>query len=284
MPEIGAPVAFDVVRCAPSERAAGLICGMTGYREMAAGRFFQREAAPLRLPLIISLGSPFLIALGREPTAADRQPSFTAGLYAGPVYIESDGGAECVQVDFTPLGAYRFFGGAVAELAAHMVDIGDVLGPEGRRLHERLGATPDWQRRFELLEDFVLRRAGHLPSPEIAFAYRRLALSGGGARISALAKEIGWSRKHLTGRFRSELGLAPKPFARMLRFHQACRLARTGTARDWAGIAAESGYSDQAHLVREFIVMAGESPTAWARRLALTDDRLMRPEDVSADW
>lgn len=282
MTEIGAPVAFEVVRHAPSQRAAGLICGMTGYRETAAGRFFQREAAPLRLPLIISLGSPFLIALDRAPTPDDRQPSFAAGLHAGPVCIESDGGAECVQVDFTPLGAYRFFGGAVVELAAHMVDIGDVLGHEGRRLHQRLGATQGWQRRFELLEDFVLRRAGHVPSPEITFAYRRLAMSGGGARIDALAKEIGWSRKHLAGRFRSELGLAPKPFARMLRFHQACRLARAGSARDWAGIAAESGYADQAHLAREFMAMAGESPTAWARRLALTDDRLMRPEH--ADW
>lgn len=122
MPDPGAPVAFDVIRRTPSQRAAGLICGMTGYRETAAGRFYQREAAPLRLPLIISLGSPFLIALGREPTTADRQPSFAAGLHAGPVHIESDGGAECVQVDFTPLGAYRFFGGAVVELAARMVD------------------------------------------------------------------------------------------------------------------------------------------------------------------
>ena len=284
MPDLGAPIAFEVIRRAPSERAAGLICGMTGYRETAAGRFYQREAAPLRLPLIISLGSPFLIALGRDPTPADRQPSFAAGLHAGPVHIESDGGAECVQVDFTPLGAYRFFGGAVVELAARMVDIGDVLGHEGRHLHERLGATPSWQRRFELLEEFILRRSGRLPSSEVAFAYRKLALTGGGARISSLAKEIGWSRKHLTTRFRSELGLAPKPFARMLRFHQACRLARSGTAQDWAGIAAESGYADQAHLVREFMVMAGESPTSWARRLALTDDRLMRPEEVSADW
>lgn len=284
MPDPGAPVAFDVIRRAPSPRAAGLIGGMTGYRETAAGRFFQREAAPLRLPLIISFGSPFLIALGRDPTPADRQPSFAAGLHPGPVHIESDGAAACVQVDFTPLGAYRFFGGAVVDLAARMIDIGDVLGHEGRHLHQQLGDTMNWQRRFDLLEDFVVRRAGHQPSPEVAFAYRRLALTGGGARVSELASEIGWSRKHLTGRFRSELGLAPKPLARMLRFHQACRLARSGTAQDWAGIAAESGYADQAHLVREFIVMAGEPPAAWARRLALTDDRLMRPEDVSADW
>ena len=93
------------------------------------------------VPLIISFGTPFTIALGREPDAADRQRSFAAGLYAGAVYIESDGGAECVQVDFTPLGAFRFFGSAMVDLAARMIDIDDVLGSDGTRLRERLGAT-----------------------------------------------------------------------------------------------------------------------------------------------
>jgi AraC-like DNA-binding protein len=65
----------------------------------------------------------------------------------------------------------------------------------------------------------------------------------------------------------------------MMRFHQACRLARSGTETGWAGIAAESGYADQAHLVREFSALAGETPTAWARRLALIDSRLVRPLD-----
>jgi AraC-like DNA-binding protein len=284
MSDLGAPIAFELNRRSPSQRAAGLICGMTGYREMARGRFFMREASPLRVPLIISLGSPFLIAFGRDPDLADRQPSFASGLSIGPVHIESDGGAECVQVDFTPLGAYRFFGGAVVDLAARMVDIGDVLGSEGRRLHQRLGEMRCWQRRFDLLEEFVVSRAHHLPSPEIAFAYRRLALSSGGARITTLAKEIGWSRKHLVDRFRSELGLAPKSVARMIRFHQACRLAQTGTAQGWADIAAESGYADQAHLAREFAELAGESPTAWARRQALTNGRLTRPDDALAGW
>ena len=207
---------------------------MTGYRETARGRFFQREAAGLVVPLIISFGTPFLIALSREPDAADRQPSFAAGLHAGPVFIESDGGAECVQVDFTPLGAYRFFGGAVVDLTARMVDMSDVLGREGRALRERLGAASGWENRFDLVEDFVAGRASHLPSPEIEYAYRRLARSAGGARIAALAREIGWSRKHLVNRFRSELGLAPKPIARMMRFHRACGLARGGARSGWA--------------------------------------------------
>jgi AraC-like DNA-binding protein len=280
MSDLAAPFAFELARRAPSQRTAGLISGLTGYRETARGRFFQREAAGLVVPLIISFASPFLIALDREPDAGDRQPSFAAGLHAGPVFIESDGGAECVQVDFTPLGAYRFFGGAVVDLAARMVDIGDVLGREGRQLRERLGATPLWQDRFDLVEDFVAGRANHLPSPEIEFAYRRLARSAGGVRIAALASEIGWSRKHLVDRFRSELGLAPKPIARMMRFHRACRLARGGACSGWAGIAAESGYADQAHLAHEFSTLAGETPTAWARRLAVTDSRLIRSLDA----
>src|SRR5215207_7017944 len=127
MSEPGAPISFELMRRSPSQRTTGLICGITGYRETARGRFRLREASPLRVPLIISLGTPFLIALGREPELADRQPSFAAGLSVGPVHIWSDGGAECVQVDFTPLGAYRFFGGALVDLAERMVDIGDVL-------------------------------------------------------------------------------------------------------------------------------------------------------------
>lgn len=274
MSDIAAPVAFELARRPPSQRTAGLISGMTGYRETSRGRFSQREAAPLAVPLIISFGTPFGIALGRAPKPADRQRSFAAGLYAGAVYIESDGGAECVQVDFTPLGAFRFFGGAVVDLAARMIEIGDVLGADGARLRERLGATCGWQHRFDIVEEFVARRANYLPSPEIEFAWRLMARSGGGIRIATLAEEIGWSRKHLVDRFRSEVGLAPKPLARMLRFHRACRLARTGTSSGWAAIAADSGFADQAHLIREFTALAGEPPTAWARRLALTDSRL----------
>ena len=280
MSDPAAPFAFEMVRRAPSQRMAGLIMGMSGYRETALARIAQRETASLIVPLIISFGTPFLIALGRAPDMADRQPSFAAGLYSGPVFIESDGGAECVQVDFTPLGAYRFFGGAVVDLVARMVDIADVLGCEGRDLRERLGATRGWQHRFDLIEDFVAERACHSPSSEVEYAYRRLARSRGGARIAALAMDIGWSRKHLVNRFRSELGLAPKSIARLMRFHEACRLAQKEATGGWAGIAAESGYADQAHLAREFSDFAGEPPTAWAGRQALIDARLTRPLEI----
>jgi AraC-like DNA-binding protein len=170
-------------------------------------------------------------------------------------------------MDFTPLGAYRLFGGAVPGLAARMVDIEDVLGHDGRRLRERLGETKSWERRMDLVEKFVTKRTHHEPSPEIAYAWRELTRSGGTGRIACLATEIGWSRKHFARRFTAEIGLAPKTVARMIRFHNACRIACNGRT-GWAQIAAEAGYADQAHLVREFGELAGEPPAAWAGRVA----------------
>ena len=185
-----------------------------------------------------------------------------------------------MQVDFTPLGAYRFFGGAVVDLAARMVDMSDVLGREGRRLRERMGATAGWQHRFDLLEDFIAGRAYHLPSPEIAFAYRRLALSRGGARIAALAQR-NRLEPQASGR---PLSIRTRPGAEIDRAHDALPSGLPAGAQrnssGWAGIAAESGYADQAHLVREFGELAGETPTAWARRLALIDSRLTRPNEA----
>src|SRR4051794_35196237 len=70
MSDTGAPLAFELIRRPPSQRTAGLIAGMTGYRESVPGRFSQRETAPLVVPLIISIGTPFLIAFRREPNAA----------------------------------------------------------------------------------------------------------------------------------------------------------------------------------------------------------------------
>ena len=271
-----ASTAPEVIRRLVPAHMAHVVSSISCYRERGLGLRNFRHAAPLALPLLINLGSPFRIALGRGPDRADSQPSFAAGLFPGPVQIESDGRAVCIQIDFTPLGAYRFYGGAVPDLTARMVDIGDLLGRDGRELGERVAATQGWRQRFEIIEAFVLDRTVHEPSPAIAAAVGRLWRSAGAARISAIATDIGWSRKHLSRRFQNEIGVSPKTLARMLRFHRACELARNGRGDGWAGIALEAGFADQAHLVREFRDLSGERPTEWAARLAHTDPRLTR--------
>ncbi|TIU68836.1 MAG: helix-turn-helix transcriptional regulator, partial [Mesorhizobium sp.] len=191
--------------------------------------------------------------------------SFAAGLFAGPVVIESFGGACCVQVNFTPLGARRFFGLAMRELTDRMVGLDDVLGLEGIALRERLGNAHGWSARFAIVETFVAARLDKAreTQAEIAWAYDRIIVSGGRIRVSSLADRLGWSRKHLAGKFSNAIGVGPKTLSRIVRFNRALGLSRQDKS-DWADIAADCGYADQAHLVREFRDLAGETPTTLA--------------------
>jgi AraC-like DNA-binding protein len=80
--------------------------------------------------------------------------------------------------------------------------------------------------------------------------------------VASIAREVGWSRKHLARRFADEVGLGPKSVSRIVRFNRAIAASRSGSG--WAGIAADCGYADQAHMVREFRELAGNSPVSWA--------------------
>ena len=105
-------------------------------------------------------------------------------------------------------------------------------------------------------------QAGRAADPEVAFAWRQMVASRGCLRVERLAAEVGWSRKRLWSRFRSQIGLTPKRAAQLVRFdHAAHRLAAGHSA---ALVAAESGYTDQSHLHRDVKTFAGVTPTAVA--------------------
>jgi len=139
---------FEMRRRAPPPALDGIVSDVCGYRETAPGHFRNIEYASLTVPLVISFAEPFAIGLGKHPGDNDRFASFAAGLFAGPVIIESFGAACCVQINFTPLGARRFFGLPMSELTDSMVVLDDVLGAEGMALRERLGNAPDSAARF----------------------------------------------------------------------------------------------------------------------------------------
>jgi len=260
---------FELVRGRPGPFLSDIVMRLTGYREKRHVDIRQKEAASLVFPLIISFGEPFAIALGRDPSDNERFGSFAAGLYAGPVNIRSDGGACCLQIDFTPLGARRFFGMPLSLLGDSMIPLDDVLGEKGSALREQLGNEPTWHRRFALAEQFVARRIAEAEpeNPSVGWAYRHIEAFGGRIPIGRLASEIGWSRKHLSSQFLAHVGATPKSVARILRFGRAMAQARA-SANGWADIAADCGYADQAHLNREFRTLAGETPAQWRAALA----------------
>ena len=171
-----------------------------------------------------------------------------------------------MQQWLTPLGAYRLLGGVPMDaLSGQVVDLADVLGAGLRRLADQLREAPSRRQQFALLDAYLLRRAqdGPEPTPEVAWAWRRLMATGGKLPIHRLAAEVGWSHKHLITRFRQQVGLPPKTAARLIRFDAVWRRLANHPSARWDQVAVECGYADQAHLIRDFRQFTGASPTEF---------------------
>jgi AraC-like DNA-binding protein len=197
-----------------------------------------------------------------------RLEAIAGGLHAGPVFIAHEGHQYGVQLELTPYGCRALFGMPASELASNVVPLGDVLGGAGE-LHERLALAPSWPARFAVVRG-VLARAGQdrdrvrAPRREVEHVWSRLAATNGATSVAGLAREVGWSRRHLSGVFTREFGLAPKLMARVMRFESAVALLRRATPPPLAEVAATCGFADQAHLTRDWHELAGASPSAWA--------------------
>jgi AraC-like DNA-binding protein len=260
---------WELAQMRPQADLAGDVVRYSGYLEHSDWSIAQREVAVPIVPVIINFGDPFRIRMGVNESVD--HPGFVAGLYDGYADVASTGRAHCMQVDFTPLGAHRFFALPMRELAGQTVALDEVGRFE--ELAERLYDAPDWVARFALLDGFVRRRlaAARAASSPIVWAWRQLAASAGRVRVGALAREIGWSRKHLAQCFSIEVGAGPKTVGRILRFAGARRSIdariRAGPM-DWADLAADWGYADQAHLIREFRAMAGVTPAEYVQDVA----------------
>jgi AraC-like DNA-binding protein len=249
--------AWEMVRRVPHPRLGAHVRGYCGYVESVRRPLRRRE-----LP-----SGDVVVVLGFGPSIrVDERPlsSFVAGLHGEHALTEHDGVQHGLQVNLTPLGAFQLFGPPERGVPGQVADLADVLGREAPLLVERVYEENGWEARFALLDSLLAKRlADRLPaSPDVAWAWRRLTETDGRVRIAELTEELRCSHRHLTTRFREQLGLPPKAFAQILRFDRAVRRLRREGGGSLTQVAHECGYYDQAHFNRDFRRFAGSTPTA----------------------
>jgi AraC-like DNA-binding protein len=197
--------------------------------------------------------------------SSHRPPAFLHGVHDRFSIMDGECSRTYLEISMAPLGAYRLLGRPVREFGAEVVDAESVFGADVRCLLEAIREQNTWARRFAIVDEFLLRAAarGPSPTPEVSRAWHLLNVTGGAIPIGAIAAEVGWSRKHLITMFMQQIGLTPKTVARLTRFQRVlARAGQSGTV-GWSRIAYESGYADQAHLIREFRDFAGTTPAAY---------------------
>lgn len=258
---------------APGHALRPHLAWCTGYRDSGLAPALHRGLPSPWLTFIFTLDEPLVMAAHPDP--AQTPGSFdvlVGGLHTSPALISHDGSQSGIQLAVSPLAARALLGLPAGELASIDVHGADILGGQAARVHDSVRELPTWAARFAFLEQFLLgrlraadERAGI--SAEVHQAWDQLLQSGGNVAVSELAAQTGWSERYLRTRFRAETGLAPKEAGRVIRFDRTRRRlqrrAAAGHPLDLAGLAVSAGYFDQAHMDRDFRLLAGCSPTTW---------------------
>jgi AraC-like DNA-binding protein len=247
---------------------------MAGFRQRAPVLWDIAMVAHPSVTLLVDLSEGE--GLVYDTHGRDQCGSVVVGLLPGDLRAAGRARVECLQIRLEPAAAAAVLG-ASTELSGTVVSLEDVWGRDAGRAEDRLRAAVSWDERFTIAVEILGRRLGARPSvdPEVAYAWRRTLTSRGRVRVDGLADEVGWSRKRLWSRFRSQLGITPKRAARLVRFDRAAHLLAAGHAP--ASVAGESGYVDQSHLHREVNAFTGLTPTAVATAPWLAIDDVAWP-------
>ncbi len=212
---------------------------------------------------------------GPGATPGRQASSIFAGQITGPLMLQPTGHAGVMGVRFTCAGARRFVGLPINEVTDQRVALRDLWGPMLDSLEARLTACTDDAGRVSLVQAALLARAAQTDSPKDASA-DDLAVQGcvaalrqaqGRLRMDTLCRLSGLSERQLERRFNASVGVSPKLLASILRFRSLFDVFNENVNSPWLVAALDSGYFDQAHMLRDFRRFTGQTPQAFWREL-----------------
>lgn len=186
-----------------------------------------------------------------------------SGAYGEFLVIDPMQHASMIGVHFRPGGAAPFLGTAPGDLTDAHADLETLWGRSAIELRERLRAANTPAERFAVLEQMLVARLTRAPGRHRAVPIALVAFEQPEVRVRDVAARVGLSQRRFIQVFAAEVGLTPKLYGRIRRFQRARSVVRLGASPDWARIAVECGYFDQAHLIRDFRAFTGFSPVEF---------------------
>lgn len=218
------------------------------------------------MALVIHLKNPTVTYFIDNEPSSIRVP-LLAGPFSRSFEMDPSQSTAVIGVLFRPGAARMFFPIAPHEL--HNVDIAlrEIFPAAADRLLNSLCSAPGEHAQLLVVEQFLIRQLSNAVPihPAVRYAVDQLSPEGGVRSIRKLQLDTGLSHTRFIHLFRQEVGLTPKLFCRVRRFNALLDQIKKGVPVNWAELAADCGYFDQAHLIRDFRAFAGITPLEYSR-------------------
>jgi AraC-like DNA-binding protein len=170
-------------------------------------------------------------------------------------------------IKFRPGGFQPFLGRPLSDITDAVLPAEQLWGPPATTLAERMAAAAGVDEQAALVEGF-LRARRPPPDPQVEFVQRIVAAllhDRTVARVDDVTERFAITPRTLQRLFQRYVGVSPKWVLRRYRLHEAAAVLAREQHRPWAEVAAELGYFDQSHFIRDFTAAIGMTPVAYAQ-------------------
>jgi AraC-like DNA-binding protein len=216
--------------------------------------------------LIFTFGKPYYL---KTKTGKKVLPkNFVIGPFKKELMLYSDGFTGFVAVRFKAWGVYPFSIKPITALVNNILPAEDVFGDEIKSISNRIGKKERDEKVKLLQEYFQTAFSGQSKNrPSSIPIASKIITKKGIVKISDLTKQFAISHRQLQRIFKTETGLSPKIFARIVRFNHARQLIAANPDISLSQLTYQTGYSDQAHFSKNFREMFDISPADFKRQM-----------------
>ena len=190
--------------------------------------------------------------------------------------IISDGKVEIVGAHFTVLGAHLFFQLPMGELYGQTINLDDLHDIGLVEVEEQITEASNTKTFWQLFDSFFLKRLEKSSIDVLNFKRLYRAIAYGkqhtfNAKIADIATEACLSQRHFSRIFSDVVGMPPKDYMRLQRYHKALYDLKAGCCSA-TEVAWNNGFYDFSHLSADFKLISGLSPNQLLKDSTNDDD------------
>ncbi len=216
--------------------------------------------------LTFPIGCPQIIFHRKTPLYIpeldkSQEPFTISGQVNFPSHIQSDGNLEMIVAVFYPHTINLFINTPPSSFYNLEISGYDLENKQLNEIASSIFVSIKQSEWINTLENYPMRILTLSMNNHRTVNYTYPRLNNPDITTNNLGYAILFSKKQFERIFRDYVGMNPKEYARIVRFQRSLWMLQRGD-RDFVGIAAECGYSDQSHFIREFKSMTGLTPKA----------------------
>ncbi len=182
-------------------------------------------------------------------------------------YIEPSfsGKHKMIGIRFKPGGITAFTRIPINEFTDSSVDISLAETLFDDRFYEELQEKEETNQQLQYINDYLLNKYAtlYLVDKQVLTTVNLITKSHGKVPIKQLLEQVCLCQRQFERRFKASIGISPKMFSRIVRFNHTRHQLQTRPRQSLLDTAIDCGYYDHAHLIKDFVMLSGNSPTGF---------------------